>query len=212
MKSPWKMEFTMIQMIFYIHHIITSIVSFVVFICTLECNNYWCFVFFLSPVGSLAYIGNSAVFDFNGYSLVGNLIAMYLWRSVYWSEQVSMRTRLLLMKDWVVRGIWGRDLSKVSTFDEIFFLTSLLSLRLLLILWSRFSSSKKVKLASSFLDFSQFSCISFFFLSTIRSFVYANTYIYCSLVFFLFRIEMSDLRLRQPVNSKSYFCDQKPSD
>lgn len=41
---------------------------------------------------------------------------MYLWRSVYWSEGVSMRTRLLLLVDWVKRGIWGRDLSKVSVF------------------------------------------------------------------------------------------------
>ena len=39
---------------------------------------------------------------------------MYLWRGVYWSEQVSFRTRVLLMLDWVKRGIWGRDLSKVS--------------------------------------------------------------------------------------------------
>lgn len=65
-------------------------------------------------LGSLAYIGNSAVFDFNGYSLAGGLAAMYLWRSIYWSEGVSMRTRLLLLVDWVKRGIWGRDLSKVS--------------------------------------------------------------------------------------------------
>jgi hypothetical protein len=28
---------------------------------------------------------------------------MYAWRSIYWSEQVSMRTRALLMFDWVVR-------------------------------------------------------------------------------------------------------------
>ena len=61
------------------------------------------------------------------------LAAMYAWRSVYWSEQVSMRTRALLMIDWVVRcvlfvsfswrccsrflwrgrGIWGRDLSRL---------------------------------------------------------------------------------------------------
>jgi len=31
---------------------------------------------------------------------------------IYWSEQTSMRTRLLLMIDWVKRGIFGRDLSK----------------------------------------------------------------------------------------------------
>jgi hypothetical protein len=54
---------------------------------------------------------------------------MYAWRSIYWSEQVSSRTRALLMFDWIIRcvaqfhdllldlhffvhrGIWGRDLS-----------------------------------------------------------------------------------------------------
>lgn len=66
-------------------------------------------------LGNLAYIGNSAAFDLNGYSSAGGLLAMYAWRSVYWSEQVSMRTRFMLMLDWVKRGLFGRDLSKVST-------------------------------------------------------------------------------------------------
>ncbi|CAK5265079.1 unnamed protein product [Mycena citricolor] len=64
-------------------------------------------------LGSLAYIGNAAVFDFGGRSFMGGLVAMYAWRSVYWNEQVSLRTRALLMIDWVIRGIWGRDLSKL---------------------------------------------------------------------------------------------------
>ncbi|TBU35492.1 nucleotide-binding domain-containing protein [Dichomitus squalens] len=64
-------------------------------------------------LGSLAYIGNAAVFDLGRFSFMGGLAAMYAWRSVYWSEQVSMRTRALLMIDWVVRGIWGRDLSRL---------------------------------------------------------------------------------------------------
>lgn len=64
-------------------------------------------------LGNLAYIGNAAVFDYRGWSLMGGLSAMYAWRSVYWSEQVSMRTRALLMFDWIVRGVWGRDLSKL---------------------------------------------------------------------------------------------------
>lgn len=54
-------------------------------------------------LGSLAYIGNAAVFDFEGISFMGGLAAMYAWRSIYWSEQVSARTRALLMFDWVVR-------------------------------------------------------------------------------------------------------------
>ena len=64
-------------------------------------------------LGSLAYIGNAAVFDLGGATFMGGLAAMYAWRSIYWSEQVSMRTRALLMIDWIIRGIWGRDLSKL---------------------------------------------------------------------------------------------------
>jgi len=64
-------------------------------------------------LGSLAYIGNSAVFDFGKFSLMGGLAAMYAWRSIYWNEQVSTRTRAMLMIDWIVRGIWGRDLSRL---------------------------------------------------------------------------------------------------
>ncbi|KAF9812931.1 hypothetical protein IEO21_05886 [Rhodonia placenta] len=64
-------------------------------------------------LGSLAYIGNAAVFDLGKTSFMGGLAAMYAWRSVYWSEQVSSRTRALLMIDWIVRGVWGRDLSRL---------------------------------------------------------------------------------------------------
>ncbi|KIM48810.1 hypothetical protein M413DRAFT_61164 [Hebeloma cylindrosporum] len=64
-------------------------------------------------LGSLAYIGNAAVFDFGKYSFMGGLVAMYAWRSIYWNEQVSPRTRALLMIDWIIRGIWGRDLSRL---------------------------------------------------------------------------------------------------
>ena len=54
-------------------------------------------------LGSLAYIGNAAVFDVGSTSFMGGLVAMYAWRSVYWSEQVSARTRALLMIDWIIR-------------------------------------------------------------------------------------------------------------
>ncbi|KAF7967254.1 hypothetical protein HWV62_35045 [Athelia sp. TMB] len=64
-------------------------------------------------MGSLAYIGNAAVFDLGKFSFMGGLAAMYAWRSIYWSEQVSARTRALLMIDWIIRGLWGRDLSKL---------------------------------------------------------------------------------------------------
>jgi len=85
-------------------------------------------------LGTLAYIGNAAVFDLGRFNFTGGLVAMYAWRSIYWSEQVSMRTRALLMIDWIVRyvaslvclaetraerccvrhsGVWGRDLSRL---------------------------------------------------------------------------------------------------
>jgi hypothetical protein len=36
-------------------------------------------------------------------SNVSTKVAMYAWRSIYWSEQVSTRTRALLMFDWIIR-------------------------------------------------------------------------------------------------------------
>lgn len=59
-------------------------------------------------LGSLAYIGNSAVFDFNGLSFSGGLMAVYLWRSVYFAQSVSLRTRILLAMDWSKRALFGR--------------------------------------------------------------------------------------------------------
>ncbi|SCU90963.1 LAME_0E10660g1_1 [Lachancea meyersii CBS 8951] len=64
-------------------------------------------------LGSLAYIGNSAVFDIPGYSFVGGLIAMYLWRGIYFAQTVSLRTRVLLFMDWLKRGFFGRDILTV---------------------------------------------------------------------------------------------------
>lgn len=58
-----------------------------------------------NSLGSLAYLGNSAVGDLpGGWTFTGGLIAMYMWRSVYWSEQVSLRTRILLAVDWCKRA------------------------------------------------------------------------------------------------------------
>ncbi|KAI8050654.1 pyridine nucleotide-disulfide oxidoreductase-domain-containing protein [Gilbertella persicaria] len=71
-------------------------------------------VFRYNHLGTLAYLGNTAVGDFKwGYQMIGGLWALYLWRSVYWSEQVSMRTRMNLSIDWTKRAIWGRDISTV---------------------------------------------------------------------------------------------------
>ncbi|KIH92269.1 NADH dehydrogenase [Sporothrix brasiliensis 5110] len=61
-------------------------------------------------LGSLAYLGNSAVFELGNYNVSGGLWAVYAWRSVYFAQSVSMRTRILLMMDWFKRGLFGRDL------------------------------------------------------------------------------------------------------
>ncbi|KAI8081474.1 pyridine nucleotide-disulfide oxidoreductase-domain-containing protein [Halteromyces radiatus] len=69
-------------------------------------------------LGALAYLGNTAVGEFNtgtpgGFKMLGGLWALYLWRSVYWSEQVSLRTRLNLSIDWTKTGLFGRDISSI---------------------------------------------------------------------------------------------------
>ncbi|KAF2459158.1 putative NADH-ubiquinone oxidoreductase 64 kDa subunit [Lineolata rhizophorae] len=61
-------------------------------------------------LGNLAYVGNAAVFDINGMGLKGGLLAVYLWRSVYFAQSVSLRTRILLAMDWTKRAFFGRDL------------------------------------------------------------------------------------------------------
>ncbi|KAF2861690.1 putative NADH-ubiquinone oxidoreductase 64 kDa subunit [Piedraia hortae CBS 480.64] len=60
--------------------------------------------------GSLAYVGNAAIFDINGMNFKGGLLAVYLWRSVYFAQSVSFRTRVLLMMDWTKRTLFGRDM------------------------------------------------------------------------------------------------------
>ncbi|KAH6619127.1 hypothetical protein B0J18DRAFT_411463 [Chaetomium sp. MPI-SDFR-AT-0129] len=62
-------------------------------------------------LGSLAYIGNSAVFDLGkGWGMAGGLWAVYAWRSIYFAQSVSFRTRVLMAMDWAKRGLFGRDL------------------------------------------------------------------------------------------------------
>ncbi len=59
-------------------------------------------------LGSLAYVGNAAVFDYNGLSFTGGLMAVYLWRSVYFAQSVSLRMRMLMAMDWTKRAMFGR--------------------------------------------------------------------------------------------------------
>ncbi|KAF9175599.1 hypothetical protein BGX21_003209 [Mortierella sp. AD011] len=64
-------------------------------------------------LGSLAYIGNNdAVLDMGKGMVYSGLGSEYMWRSIYFTEQVSMRTRLLLLLDWSKRTVFGRDISK----------------------------------------------------------------------------------------------------
>ncbi|KAG9809060.1 hypothetical protein KCU63_g21736, partial [Aureobasidium melanogenum] len=66
--------------------------------------------FSYTNMGSLAYVGNAAIFDFGGMNFAGGLAAVYLWRAVYFSQSVSLRTRILLAMDWTKRALFGRDL------------------------------------------------------------------------------------------------------
>lgn len=59
-------------------------------------------------LGSIAYVGNAAVFDMNGLNFSGGLMAVYLWRSIYFAQSVSLRTRILLAMDWSKRALFGR--------------------------------------------------------------------------------------------------------
>lgn len=61
-------------------------------------------------LGSLAYISNAAIFDFGGLSFSGGVVAMYLWRSIYFAESVSFRTRCMLAMDWAKRALFGRGM------------------------------------------------------------------------------------------------------
>ncbi|KAJ6259290.1 hypothetical protein Dda_6189 [Drechslerella dactyloides] len=62
-------------------------------------------------LGSLAYVGNAAVFDIGGgLSFAGGIAAVYLWRSAYFAQSVSLRTRFLLFMDWAKRALFGRDM------------------------------------------------------------------------------------------------------
>ncbi|RYP91343.1 hypothetical protein DL770_002577 [Monosporascus sp. CRB-9-2] len=72
-------------------------------------------------LGSLAYIGNSAVFDLShkGLNLTGGLWAVYAWRSVYFAQSVGVRTRVLMAMDWAKRGLFGRE-GEVMDINSLF--------------------------------------------------------------------------------------------
>ncbi len=70
-------------------------------------------------LGMSAYIGgHRAIVDLtrplttgNHFWLADRFIAFYLWRSIYFNEQVSLRTRFKVVMDWIKKFIFGRDIS-----------------------------------------------------------------------------------------------------
>jgi NADH dehydrogenase FAD-containing subunit len=73
-------------------------------------------------MGSLAYVGGDAavmdftgtkpVFDFFNLQPLSGRSAAYLWKSFYFTEMFTGRTKTLLAFDWVRTRIYGRDISR----------------------------------------------------------------------------------------------------
>ena len=73
-------------------------------------------------MGSLAYVGDdSAVLDFTGSKPLFDVLSLkplsgrsaaYLWKSFYFTEMFTGRTKTLLAFDWVRTLIFGRDISR----------------------------------------------------------------------------------------------------
>mmetsp|Transcript_36100 Transcript_36100/g.90589 ORF Transcript_36100/g.90589 Transcript_36100/m.90589 type:complete len:586 (+) Transcript_36100:49-1806(+) len=63
-------------------------------------------------LGSMAYVGSEdAVIDWDHGFVTEGAATFWLWKSVYLSEQVSTRTRVLLAWDWARTFFFGRDVS-----------------------------------------------------------------------------------------------------
>jgi len=73
-------------------------------------------------MGSLAYVGgDSAVLDFSGSKPLFDIFklqplsgrgAAYLWKSFYFTEMFTGRTKTLLAFDWLRTRVYGRDISR----------------------------------------------------------------------------------------------------
>ena len=73
-------------------------------------------------MGSLAYVGgDEAVLDFTGSKPLLDVFnlkplsgrgAAYLWKSFYFTEMFTGRTKALLAFDWVRTHLFGRDISR----------------------------------------------------------------------------------------------------
>jgi len=73
-------------------------------------------------MGALAYVGgDEAVLDFTGSKPILDLFSLkplsgrgaaYLWKSFYFTEMFTGRTKTLLAFDWVRTQVFGRDISR----------------------------------------------------------------------------------------------------
>ena len=73
-------------------------------------SNPTCKPFRYKHLGSLAYIGdNSSVIDLGSGGTYSGPAAFWLWKSVYFSESVSWRTRISLASDWFMTWLFGRN-------------------------------------------------------------------------------------------------------
>jgi NADH dehydrogenase FAD-containing subunit len=78
--------------------------------------------FHYTHMGSLAYVGgDEAVLDFTGtkplldvfnIQPISGRSAAYLWKSFYFTEMFTARTKTLLAFDWVRTQLFGRDISR----------------------------------------------------------------------------------------------------
>ena len=68
-------------------------------------------------LGVLAYIGASralAQVSVDERLILGSgPIGFLLWRSIYWSKQVSWRNRILVTIDWIKAALFGRDINNI---------------------------------------------------------------------------------------------------
>jgi len=69
-------------------------------------------------MGSLAYVGSEkACVELNG-AVASGWTAFWLWKSIYLSNQVTSRTRCLIIWDWTKEILFGRDFSRLAGTDN----------------------------------------------------------------------------------------------
>ncbi|XP_028392983.1 external alternative NAD(P)H-ubiquinone oxidoreductase B1, mitochondrial-like [Dendronephthya gigantea] len=65
-------------------------------------------------MGMFAYIGDDkAVLQFPIIGSFKGLGAMYLWKAAYFNESVTIRTKCLILFDWIKSRLFGRDTSRI---------------------------------------------------------------------------------------------------